>query len=328
MESQPNNEPRKPLVSVEFQTEVDVATGDRERRMFIKMYFEARDSGLLAAIPGELWKMLCCLATYMNEDGNCYPTQDRIARDLGIRRQRVNERIQDLLNFRFQGQPVLSLKPKTRFRGRWSNNVYRIQPVSALKIFDKTEVPTVSANPDMAENRPTVSASTDTVITDTAGTDTNQMQRLTRRLNVNDLEKSALKKGVQDQSSADSEFRAALERRMLVADILEVCGDQHSRGFYTRVVQKVPAELIRAALSETKYRGGIGSINKSKGAFFTNEITRIAKDRGIDLQINMPRAATGATSSHQKQGSLSPGKPVQKTPAGDFPNLKGTWMGE
>jgi hypothetical protein len=32
--------------------------------------------------------MLFCLATYMNEDGNCYPTQDRIAHDLGIRRQR------------------------------------------------------------------------------------------------------------------------------------------------------------------------------------------------------------------------------------------------
>ncbi len=195
MESQPNNEQRKPLVSVEFQTEVDVATGDRERRMFIKMYFEARDSGLLAAIPGELWKMLCCLATYMNEDGNCYPTQDRIARDLGIRRQRVNERIQNLLNFRFNGQPVLSLNRKTRIRGRWNNNVYRIQPISALKIFDKTEGSTVSANPDMAQKRATVSASTDTVITDTVGTDTNQMQRLTRRLNVNDLEKSALEKG-------------------------------------------------------------------------------------------------------------------------------------
>ena len=112
MDRQPSDSPRKPLVTVEFQTEVDVATGGRQRRMFVKMYFDARHSGLLAAIPGELWKMLCCLATYMNEDGNCYPTQDQIAHDLGIRRQRVNERIQDLLNFRFQGQPVLSLNPK------------------------------------------------------------------------------------------------------------------------------------------------------------------------------------------------------------------------
>jgi len=297
MESQPNNEPRKPLVSVEFQTEVDVATGDRERRMFIKMYFEARDSGLLAAIPGELWKMLCCLATYMNEDGNCYPTQDRIARDLGIRRQRVNERIQDLLSFRFQGQPVLTLKPKTRYRGRWCNNVYFIQPISALKIFDKTEVPTVSANPDMAQKRATVPASTDTVITDTVGTDTNQMQRLTRRLNVNDLEKSALKKGVREQSVSDAEIYRTHERRILVADILAVCGDPHSRGFYSLVAQKVPAELIRAALSETKYRARTGNIKKSPGAFFTAEIGRLAKERGIHLELKPSppmRSASGS----------------------------------
>jgi hypothetical protein len=294
MDSQANNEQRKPLVSVEFQTEVDVATGDRERRMFIKMYFEARDSGLLAAIPGELWKMLCCLATYMNEDGNCYPTQDRIARDLGIRRQRVNERIQDLLNFRFQGQPVLSLKPKTRIRGRWSNNVYRIQPVSALKIFDKTEVPTVSANPDMDQKHATVSAFTDTVITDTVGTDTNQMQRLTRRLNVNDLEKSAFKKGVREQTSADSEVRAAVERRILVTDILAVCGDSHSRGFYELVVKKLPPDVVRAAISETKYRAASGQIRKSTGSFFTAEIMRAAKGRGIDL-------GNGSASSPQRK---------------------------
>src|SRR5712692_8823870 len=157
MDQQSDNPKRKPLVTVEFQTEVDVATGNRERRMFVKMYFDARDAGLLAAIPGELWKMLCCLATYMDENGDCYPTQDRIAHDLGIRRQRVNERIQDLLNFRFQGQPVLSLKPKTRVRGRWSNNVYHLQTISALKIFDKVETSTVSGFPDMTPKHTTVS---------------------------------------------------------------------------------------------------------------------------------------------------------------------------
>jgi hypothetical protein len=283
MDLQPNNEKRKPLVSVEFQTEVDVATGDRERRMFVKMYFEARDSGLLAAIPSELWKMLCCLATYMDENGNCYPSQALIARDLRIRRQRVNERIQALLDFRFHGEPVLSLKPKARTFGRWTNNVYLIHPVSALKIFDKIKPSTVSANPDMAENRLTVSASTDTVITDTVGTDTNKMQRLTKRFNVNDLEKSALKKGVKEQSVSDLEIYGRLERRMLVADILATCGDPHSRGFYELVVKKLPPDVIRAAISETKYRAASGQIRKSFGAFFTAEIIRAAKGRGIDL---------------------------------------------
>jgi hypothetical protein len=44
MDTQSDNPKRKPLVTVEFQTEIDVATGNREKRMFVKMYFDARDS--------------------------------------------------------------------------------------------------------------------------------------------------------------------------------------------------------------------------------------------------------------------------------------------
>ena len=81
---------------------------------------------------------------------------------------------------------------------------------------------------------------------------------------------------------------------MLIADILKVCGDLHSRGFYNIVVQKMPAELVRAALSETKYRGANGQIKNSKGAFFTDEIRRIAKANGIDLGLNLPGGGTTA----------------------------------
>jgi hypothetical protein len=67
-------------------------------------------------------------------------------------------------------------------------------------------------------------------------------------LNVNDLEKAVLERGERQQTISDSEFRATLERRMLIADIFNVCGDQYSRGFYNIVVQKMPAELVRTAL--------------------------------------------------------------------------------
>ena len=48
----------KKLVSVERQTETDISTGKTETRLFVKMYFEARDSGLLADMPDDIWKML------------------------------------------------------------------------------------------------------------------------------------------------------------------------------------------------------------------------------------------------------------------------------
>lgn len=128
----------QPLVSIERQFETDIATGQTEVRMFIKMYFEARDSGLLADIGDHRWRTLCCLATYMNADGQCCPGQARIARDLGISRQQANRRISDLASYRFRGRPVLRIEKtrrKTAKGGRWANNVYHIQPISGLGIF-------------------------------------------------------------------------------------------------------------------------------------------------------------------------------------------------
>jgi len=140
MNSQSGNPKRKPLVTVEFQTEVDVATGSREKRMFVKMYFDARDSGLLAALPDELWKTLCCLATYMDEDGNCYPSQALLGAALGISRQHINYRIKRLLAFRFHGEPILTMsksRQKKRGGSRWANNVYRLRPITGLAMFDE-----------------------------------------------------------------------------------------------------------------------------------------------------------------------------------------------
>ena len=127
-----------PLVSVERQFETDLATGKTSVRMFVKMYFAARDSGLLREIPDELWKTLCVLATYMDEGGVCCPSQATLAQSLGISRPKANQRIQRLLGFRFQGHPVLSLskvRRPTAQGGRWCNNVYRIHPIAGLGIF-------------------------------------------------------------------------------------------------------------------------------------------------------------------------------------------------
>lgn len=103
----------QPLVSVERQYETDLATGKTQSRMFVKMYFEARDSGLLADIGDIRWRTLCCLATYMDADGQCRPSQARVARDLGISRQQANKRIRSLAEYRFEGRAVLRVE-KTR----------------------------------------------------------------------------------------------------------------------------------------------------------------------------------------------------------------------
>lgn len=128
----------QPLVSVERQYETDLTTGKTQSRMFVKMYFEARDSGLLADVGDIRWRTLCCLATYMDADGQCRPSQARVARDLGISRQQANKRIRSLAEYRFEGRAVLRVEKTRRMTasgGRWGNNVYCIQPISGLGIF-------------------------------------------------------------------------------------------------------------------------------------------------------------------------------------------------
>jgi hypothetical protein len=309
VDSQLDNPKRKPLVTVEFQTEVDIATGDRERRMFVKMYFDARDSGLLAALPDDLWKTLCCLATYIDEDGNCFPSQARLASDLDIRREHMNKRIKRLLAFRFNGEPVITMtKSRESKRGgsRWANNVYHLRPITGLAMF--TEADALNLESQMKVDRTSVlsqghielassvsgeghtempkSRSVCDPLCDSLcdpGGHTNQIEPdRTKTLNVNDF-----KKPHSEEQTANNRSSAAEEIRIggLVIEMLEVCRDKHSRGFYGLVAQTVPEELIRAALSETRYQDRMGRITKSRGAFFTDQLQRLARERGMELNL-------------------------------------------
>ena len=301
MDSQSDIPKRKPLITVEFQTEVDVATGSREKRMFIKMYFNARDSGLLAALPDELWKTLCCLATYMDEDGNCYPSQALLGGALGVSRQHINYRIKRLLAFRFRGEPILTMtKNRETKRGgsRWANNGYQLRPITGLAMFDQGDNGAATEAQRDAD-KSSMSPKGDTQfptpmspyrVTQRPGSvspmgDTNQIElERTKTLNVN-----GFKKSVSETHAANTSLPAAEEIRVgsLVLEMLDVCRDKHSLGFYRLVARKVPEELIRAALSETKYQDRMGRITKSRGAFFTDQLQRLARERGIELGTNL-----------------------------------------
>ena len=105
-------------------------------KLFVKLFIEARKSGLLGTISSRNWKMLCTLATYMNQEGVCNPSQATLARDLGIARQSVSRMIKDLETFRFKGQPVVTIEKDSRyFGGKYGANTYHLLPASCLQIF-------------------------------------------------------------------------------------------------------------------------------------------------------------------------------------------------
>lgn len=69
----------------------------------------------------------------------------------------------------------------------------------------------------------------------------------------------------------------------LVKQIIEVCGDEHSRQFYTLIAEKMDSGVIYKALSETKDASQMSIIKTTKARYFTNIIKRYAQEAGIDL---------------------------------------------
>jgi hypothetical protein len=80
--------------------------------------------------------------------------------------------------------------------------------------------------------------------------------------------------------------RTPEERAMtdiLVEDILAVCSDEKSRGFYTKVATLMSETAIYRALSETKEVRDLGEIRQSTGAVFTALIRKYAREQDVDL---------------------------------------------
>ena len=129
-----SNEQR--LVSVESQTEYSVTSGATETRIFVKFYVEAVRSGMIADLGPERLQTLLVLASFMNADGTCYPTQWQIAKSLGVSRETAGRRIKALSDYRWNGKPLI-LRERKRRPGAmsWDHTVYKILPYSGLSIF-------------------------------------------------------------------------------------------------------------------------------------------------------------------------------------------------
>ncbi|MEK4910625.1 helix-turn-helix domain-containing protein [Niallia sp. FSL M8-0099] len=76
--------------------------------IYVKFHKHALTSGLMGALGAERWHTLSALALFMNDRGECFPSQDLLAEHLDIRRETVNRRIKSLCDFRWNGHPIIT----------------------------------------------------------------------------------------------------------------------------------------------------------------------------------------------------------------------------
>jgi len=110
--------------------------GGSETRIFLKMYVAAVHLGLLADMGDSNWRTLCVIASFMDVNGNCYPTQAQIAKGLGVSRQAVGKRVRKLTEYRWQGKALVTAVKGRSVKGTWDNTRYTVLPISQVRIFE------------------------------------------------------------------------------------------------------------------------------------------------------------------------------------------------
>lgn len=124
------------LVSVTSETEHNLTEGKSETKIYLKMYVAAVKEGLIADLGDSNWRTLCVVASFMNEKGECYPTQAQIAKGLGVSRQAAQRRLSALAEYRWNGKPLISTVKGRSSKGTFENTRYTIHPISQLRIFE------------------------------------------------------------------------------------------------------------------------------------------------------------------------------------------------
>lgn len=268
------------LVTVEIQKEYDTLGRSWENRVFVKLFVAARTSGLLKKISDREFKTLIALALYMDENGDCYPTQYQIAKDLGLGLSTTNRRIQSLLRFRFEGKPVVQAVQVRSKDGKWNNVRYTILPVAQLKIFEK---PTKSE----AETRMPKTAHGDGMPKSAHGPYADIAVRQNRHTNYNKTLINKKENNVNSNAIFKNykKEKRSPEKEYLAEEMAEQLNDDHSLGFYRKIADTMPENLIFQALSEVKDAALTGRVKKNKAALFTAVIQNKALEHNINLDI-------------------------------------------
>jgi len=273
--SLPKNFKDEKLVTVEIQKEYDALEQSWGNRVFVKLFVAARTSGLLKKISDREFKTLIALALYMDENGDCYPSQDQIARDLGLSRETANRRIQSLLRFRFDGKPIVKAARLRNKEGKWDNVRYTILPVAQVKIFEKAEETEPNNHVTKTSHGPC----------DDIATWQNRHTNYNQSLNKKEL--NNVKNNVIFKINKKEKRRP--EKEYLAEEMAEQLNDDHSLGFYRKIADMIPETLIFQALSEVKDAALTGRVRKNKAALFTTVIQGKAQEHNINLDIKKTR---------------------------------------
>lgn len=133
------------MFSIEINHSFNVEQKTWDNQIYLKLYVSMFASGLVAALGAEQTVTLLAIASFMNERGECYPTQEQIAQRIGVTRKTAATYIRKLLKFRYHNYPLIT-REKQRVPSKSPNeySIYTILPIAQIAIFNGKVEPAMS----------------------------------------------------------------------------------------------------------------------------------------------------------------------------------------
>jgi predicted transcriptional regulator len=132
------------ILTVSHNKEINLANGETKLNVYVRVYTSIFTSGLVAKMGSNNFTTLMALASYMDEKGECYPTQLQLAEAVGVHKNTINKYINELLEFKIDGKALVTRTKVNRGQGKISS-YYKIHPLSQVAKF-KGEVETINHN--------------------------------------------------------------------------------------------------------------------------------------------------------------------------------------
>ncbi|MDR7207613.1 helix-turn-helix domain-containing protein [Priestia megaterium] len=122
------------IFSVSHNKEVDLGNGEVTSNVFVRVYTSMFTTGLVANMGANNFTTLMALASFMDEQGECYPTQQQLAERIGVHKNTINKYVNELLDFRVNDQPIVTRQKINKGQGKIFS-FYKIHPLSQLAKF-------------------------------------------------------------------------------------------------------------------------------------------------------------------------------------------------
>ncbi|MGF9741565.1 helix-turn-helix domain-containing protein [Priestia megaterium] len=120
--------------------------------------------------------MLMALASFMDEKGECYPTQAQLAERVGVHVNSANKYINELLEVQVDGKPLVTRKKLNKGQGKIFS-YYKIHPLSQLAKFNG-EIEPLETHKEDHKNSDSLITSKDTTVCDEIRSNNNHLNNI------------------------------------------------------------------------------------------------------------------------------------------------------